>query len=254
MLVFSPLAAMNHSTKPNFCHKKIYFDLLPKEVRNYLAQFIEFPDRETEPEFVRRTQQRETVSSDLYTPFRYTRLIIDFPGNDTVHVQYSPNKEKIILLEKLYDIHTSRIRIIDYKNSDIKEQVVLTEFSKTIGPAIAALSSSGTRYATIQSRWVPVPNIFLPDRTKKVLVINNIITGQSQEFDFPFFKEIKSIDFNKQETQVTIHGSKSNYSIVPLVTQEEHHEKSKKEFDVFLKRDNVRGKLPKSCYYACAIQ
>ncbi len=233
--IVNSLLNMNTSqVNPTLQKKLTYFNFLPKELREYCIQFVEFKDRETDEELRRRIAHDQTVPTCYLDNLK--KLVPQFKIQGALR-KYNPNYTKIVFIEK--NKISNNHRLVAIYNISTNSVVHQKKLNTKASLAAIALSECGSQFATLEE-----DGCWLTD-SKSILKIYDSNKGFIPDQYLPTFPTyyIKSIDFNKQKTQLILSRSDIPYSTISLVSEIEHREKSKKEFDAFFKQRDISTQL-----------
>lgn len=248
--LFTALPAM--TTNLPVCH----LAKLPTEVRNLIAEYLLFTDRESDTEFIERTTEIGKLPPPLSCcdPF-----IFDISAWINVRrlASYGIDSSKILLLERSSKAWISpKVRLCDVKK---KQATALPDLAQLVKNAddikSIALSRDGHLVAAIVSRYISgiYPNTYR-DREDH-LIVRTIASGQGQDFSLPglglrLYYDSR-IQFNKQSTKVAVSNliPEGPLWILDLTDQKEHTQKSKKTLDEYLQQHRVCKKVINSLQY-----
>lgn len=229
-ILFASLPTANMAMKterdisqPTF--KNCWFYILPPEVRDYIANFLTFDDYETDQEFVERTKalKIKKVSDKYYKHLPSLKSVPKPLGN--IIAASCPNNQVTALLRLESDfyfayLHTPtppNVTIIDKKNKKLLYHTLdKKEYSHI------AITRKGDIVGTMYSEHYIAHNELDREKVyyKKVVTITNLNSKQQASYEIPnhfvlpFTIHCKGqhpiIAFNKQGTQVIIHGRDSH--------------------------------------------
>jgi hypothetical protein len=186
-----------------------YFELLPHELLNYIAEFLPFNDRESEEEFIARTRIPKKVPREYYQYVPVPTEFCIFKKLHTHSVVFSADETKIALYMLFYHANeTQSSRLLTIFDLKTKQVLLHDEDLPSTASKHIALSRSGDMFAYIQST-LDVNAKCVDDKgcSSTVLVIKNNSTKATQQFVIrDSFYNISSVDFNKQETHMIVHG------------------------------------------------
>ncbi len=230
----SMCSMIDNHVNPMLQKKPTYFNFLPKELREYCIQFVEFPDRETDEELFKRITNHPKVPDE----YRKTiQNLIQEPLTPNCFLTYSPNCSKILLVEKKPDNYPKPFNpiatIYDIQSNTITWRDTLNIYS-CIGSI--ALSECGTQFAIIVRK-----EFICNERIESILTIYDTQSKKPTKNTIPYdIWELNSIHFNKQRTSIVLSFSEIRQKIRPsalphvtyaISSEKDHLEKSKKTFD-----------------------
>ncbi len=188
---------------------------LPNDIKRLIAELLPFRDRETEQEFIERTQQQGKVPDELFKKFlkypQYTNL-----------VQFCPNRNKIVLIEYSdWDEKVERLAIINPFGEEIifdqakkNDSFYIKDYAEKVSKGLIkrkkiALSADGFSIAGMVTKKKPLPD----DGTERIgFVMSNFLmiynTATQKQRKITLNDSSESIDFNKQGTHIIVHGEK----------------------------------------------
>jgi hypothetical protein len=199
----------------------------PLEVQNYIAQFLPFPDSESEAEFIERTREPKVVPSK-----RYERFLTYFPtgtnpsnpyGGYGYCAYYSPDQTKIALLEVPWPYTKSNLSKPMITLIDAKKDKKIWSGESRYSLILVALSQHADTFAYIRrhigkGKDDATEEEDLQWSMEHVLVIKNRVTKRVQKCIVPYtYFVIRSIGFNKQGTHIAVHGLDADQ-----LSEEEH--------------------------------
>jgi len=176
--------------------------LLPVEIKNRIAEFLPFKDRESESEFIKRTKIPKPVPLESYKHILST--FTNFFNYTDCHAVFCPNKNNIAVLELLQgELNaTPRLTILNPKKKRPMHTQDL-EMSRFNLCKLIALSSCGHIFANIQKIFNKNS-----DEIENVLIIKNIKIQKTERLVIPdSFFHMSSVSFNKQGTHVIVHDT-----------------------------------------------
>lgn len=237
--------------------KECYLAQVPTEVLDHIAQHLPFHDRESDAEAVERTTPHLIDGQQPWYQCITQEHWIQFAVHDTTRLwppgrtlgSYSSDQSKIIFMRKYdwqehpsLDAPKPKVAILDIGKNTImlSERVATLAAMDRESVSHIALSRNGSLFAELQSQVDNTQMGIGVMHYKNALVIKNSITNGMEEFEIPgHFGSIVAIGFNKQSTELILHGSCRSH-IVPLIvlltTQEEHEAKSKKTFHEYCRQ------------------
>lgn len=240
--------------------KICYFTVLPVELRNRIAQYLEFKDRESEEEFVQRTRTYGRLSREHA---RLTENVIvshhvfgmSFLGFLST---YSVDLSKIIMFERWYTNKGDNnpiATVIDISRNAAQQNIQFAPLIKMDYRQILciAFSRDATYFAELEKYRVVKSTIEEHNSWAHRLVVQKVSQPSlMQKFDISnHFDNFVSIGFNKQGTEIIVHATTdmrytgldkfpiSFYEKISVSTQKEHEEKSVKTFDEFLRQHQI---------------
>lgn len=239
------------------------FVALPLEVRNHIATYLEFGDRESDADAVTRVKK-----CPVSVP-HWVQLM--GPGTCGTHRNvagcYTMDRSKLITVDNTMDIvgdvfiYDIRDDVIDMQskrrceflyNALSQEQTFRVHGGTVEGifmsPDEIAVSRDGSLFAEIELRLTSL-NDGSGNRIKvPVLSIWNTHTKEVERCDIAHCGQIDAVGFNKQGTKLVIHHTKKVESkgcyvrlhhIMPLVPEAEHAAKSVQTFDWYLQHRGI---------------
>ena len=233
-----------------------YLALLPREIHDYITSYLTFNDRESDDEFIARTRASGTITPEHLTLLKQHESDSELPGIETERSSpgtirtYSVDCSKIISLEKLAD--APKVTIFDIQNKTTQQSVQLAQPSKKNihNLTLIALSRTGKYCAQwqVHERY----NHWRTPYQESRLIIKNVLSGKVEFIRYLIaekHKDLVCMGFNKQETKIIVHAKEnslwehavaqwkmSSYYIFSLTSSEEHEEKSKKTFEIYLRQ------------------
>lgn len=244
---------------------------LPIEIRDHIAQFLPFKDRETEQELIERTAIPQEIDDSYFDSYCALERSQNFSASHGVRAAFCLNRSKIAFIELLCGrsridptlrVHP-KLTVARCKKEDGKicleviHREDLQDQKKLEGMRIA-LSPCGNLIARVNRRqWAGDGQTVLEH---DVVAIKNITTGVWAERSLGGYGdtfEATSLDFNKQGTQIIVHGKlfhkqkdtpmvSTGYWIFPVFLvelKEKREAKRKKTFDEYLRQHYVCKKI-----------
>jgi hypothetical protein len=210
-------------TTPQFC--SLY--KIPIEILNQIASYLTFTDRETEIEFIERTEKMEAHKLE---DKQLSLLPMQNPSEQEVLYSSCCPDNKIIAILQCFNnsLQGSSLTLINKVNNTVlyAEHLGLKTCSNVTASrngsmiAFAAISVNNSNYSSDFAKCL-----------KEELIVKNINLNEEMFFNIPYTfilrQENPAIAFNKQGTHIIIHGSDSeklktdlslHHIIFPLTT------------------------------------
>ena len=235
--------------------KICYLAQLPPEIHEYIARYLPF-NSESDDEFIARTKTCGTITREHLALLKQHENNDEFLDIETERSSpgtirtYSVDCSKIISLEKMAD--APKATIFDIQNETTQTSTRLAEQSKKNihNLTLIALSRTGKYYAQWQVHKICA--LTRATHYESRLIIKNIISGEVEFLRYLIsgeHKDVIAMGFNKQGTKIIVHTQEnslwedavaifkmSSYYIFSLTSPEEHEAKSKKTFEIYLRK------------------
>lgn len=257
-------------SKPDAQQSICYLARLPLEIRDYIAEFLVFKDRESEEEFLGRSRNKQVVKSPIYRSFCCPWRIGQ--ASKGTYAEFDPSKTKIAVLELLYDQYglNPALTVAHFSTRGYKsaEQIIhrksLDYLKGGSDKNIFAISPCGNLFAMIYDKLIESDG---GDRHywEEVLVLEDFIAKTQKELVCEKYAfgampidsiRKKTIAFNKQASEIIVHGNyivsnsdqapQNVYAIFSLTSKQEHERKSKKTLDEYFRQHRVCKKITNS--------
>ena len=240
------IQAMKRKAKPN---NTFPLSTIMKEITDHIAYFLTFDDIESKQEFLERTKpkKKQLVPDSCRKHLPAWRCCI--------LSAFCPNKAAIALIQTSpclrNDFFRTSLVIIDLKNDQTIHEEQLYENNYHA----LTLSRGTNSFATLHQQFIPHKNLHTKkSKYKQIITMKNTATKKTKPFKVPnhfassHIPSTFSLDFNKQETDIIIHGvankessNNSTYNnsnipirhhiIIPLITDKTKIHLDKKTLD-----------------------
>ncbi len=225
----------NQCNENQVCH----LARVPKDIRDYLAQFLKFNNIESDKDFIERTKpgNQKKVPEELYKHFFKPKAFILSQGQAPALTVFCPNRAQIAIIENLCSNEGSQliVTVIDRRTHKIQLKKSL-DYLGAIDKI--ALSPCGNLLALAYEKIAPSSGRTEEITYENCLSILNLKTEEISSITRSFYS-IETMDFNKQGTKFIMQGQNLSkipqYEICQIISVEkEVHEKEGKIFDKFL--------------------
>lgn len=230
--------------------------LIPIEIQNHIASFLQFKDRESDEHYFKRIDQVKRIPDECYKQMFGPSVEGITPLGALI--TYSTNCSKIILLEKNYSrfkqCNLPKLTILDItSNSVIRD----TKINELFVPTMKSIQSIGLCAKGILIGCLE--ELITQEQSEKAkesyiymyqVTLYNINTQEKRTI--PLFETkgkkgfMAILHFNMQTTKVTMCTNNSSY-IAGIVPEAEHNQKTIKTLkDYFIKIKPVCNDIQKS--------
>lgn len=243
-----------------------HFAALPIEVRDLIAEYLVFKDRESDAEFIKRVIEGTTAIPSPLSHAHCKQLMpngsglarSESMGLVAIHhykalASYLPDRSKILFVEKFWTGEVTRgifnatpkASLIDIKHNTKRADAYLTELvqEKMDNLSCIALSHDGNLIVRVFETHCNRPYACMAND----IVVHNKQTGEQKNLGRGY--DIASCEFNKQGTKIIAFskGEKStNHTLYSYASEQEHAIKSKKTLAEYLRQKGVCSNLANS--------